>query len=131
MKQEVEAWRSLFREKSQQQILQRQVLSPPLFTTISEDLEKNSDDIRVFEFSPNQLLVCLVVSSIVLSATALLFPGSPLQTNGRENNINSRNFTLISPSFAFTTIRYALDLETEAYTKLNRFTCQVLMSTST
>lgn len=62
MKQEIEAWRLLFREERVNSKYCRGRLGDHFYSeSITDDLEEDSDDTRVFEFSPNQLLVCLLV----------------------------------------------------------------------
>lgn len=79
VKQETEAWRLLFREERVNSKYCRGRFWDHFYSeSITDDLKEDSDDTRVFEFSPDQLLVCPVVPFMVPSAIALLFLGSPL-----------------------------------------------------
>lgn len=141
VKREVEAWRSLFREERVNSKSCKGRFWDHFYSeSITDDLEKDSDDTKAFEFSPNQLLVCQIVSFMVPSATALLFPGSPLHHRLHTNEGKSMGERIVQHKFKELCthlsqfcffITYALDFETEAYIKWNRFPLQVLMSNST
>lgn len=132
VKREIEAWRSLFREERANSKFCRGRFWDHFYSeSITGDLKKDSDDCEVFEFSPDQFLICQVVSFMVPSATALLFPGSPLHHRLHTHEERSMGERIVQnkfkelyidlSQFCFWT-RYALDFETEAYIKWYRFT---------